>query len=504
MNHKFNIAYRMLYSLNLAEKDGYKLLKIFYHLSKEVGQDFFSTCNYAKPTSWWRNKLALLGYQKVTRDAAMWQAEHIIRDSTGRPKKGVPYTGGKVFEPLVGLHRDVITYDVGSMYPTMGNIKNISSETINCDCCKTDPGAKIPDDVMMLINGDLVKDGHKPRPWHYWICKQRRGILAEIMEDLFNKKSEYKKCGLSLEEKAVKLFANSGYGAFGQVNFEYYDFRVAELITGFARRTLIGLEQLLRDNGFQILYGDTDSLFVKNINNVDSNNVILMAKEKYDVEFSEDKNWKVLFLLKEKKQYFGVLKNGKLSYKKLLGLKNSYPSFFNEIITSLIGKEIVNSQDRSSDRNLRVSNKIRAAFWEMKEAISTRNMVFIVQKLAYSMKSVKALYEFTDSNRKCWQKYIFDEKLEDYIRDQGLAEMNSQGKTVYRFWKILPPHNEKGSKDKTRKSCTMHPEKYTLDANAYRRDLWSCIVPILEVYGFTDNECNKLKKELVGNQEDFL
>jgi DNA polymerase, archaea type len=132
---------------------------------------------------------------------------------------------------------------------------------------------------------------------------------------------------------------------------------------------LIGLEQLLRDNGFQILYGDTDSLFVKNINNVDSNNVTLMAKEKYRVEFSEDKKWKVLFLLKEKKQYFGVLKNGKLLYKMLLGLKNSYPSFFNEIITSLISKEIITSQDSSSDRNLRVSEK--NSYWNQ-EKIFTR------------------------------------------------------------------------------------------------------------------------------------
>jgi hypothetical protein len=82
--------------------------------------------------------------------------------------------------------------------------------------------------------------------------------------------------------------------------------------------------------------------------------------------------------------------------------------------------------------------------------------------------------------------------------------MNSHGKTVYKFWKIPSTHDGKGSKDKTKKSCTMHPEKYMLDANAYRRDLWTCIVPSLEAYGFTDNECNKLMRELVDNQREEL
>jgi hypothetical protein len=143
----------------LAEKDDYRLLNIFYNISKEIGQDFYSTCNYAKPTLWWRNKLKPLYYHKVEGAPARWQADHTIKDDNCTPKKGVHYTGGKVFEPIVGQHKDVITYDVGSMYPTMCNVHNISSETINCDCCKENLNAKIPNDVMELINGDLIRDG---------------------------------------------------------------------------------------------------------------------------------------------------------------------------------------------------------------------------------------------------------------------------------------------------------------------------------------------------------
>ena len=146
--------------LKLVEKDNFRLLQIFHNISKEISpyQDFFDTCNNAKPTSWWRNKLKSLNYQKVEGEAAKWQNDHIIKDENGRPKKGVPYIGGKVFDPIPGLHKNVITYDVGSMYPTMSHVHNISSETINCNCCKDDPAAKIPNDVMKMINDDLIAE----------------------------------------------------------------------------------------------------------------------------------------------------------------------------------------------------------------------------------------------------------------------------------------------------------------------------------------------------------
>jgi DNA polymerase elongation subunit (family B) len=107
--------------LKLVQKDNFRLLQIFHNISNEISpyQDFFDTCNNAKPTSWWRNKLRLVGYQRVQGEVAKWQNDHIIKDENGRPKKGVPYVGGKVFNPIPGLHKNVITYDVGSMYPTV-------------------------------------------------------------------------------------------------------------------------------------------------------------------------------------------------------------------------------------------------------------------------------------------------------------------------------------------------------------------------------------------------
>jgi DNA polymerase elongation subunit (family B) len=49
------------------------------------------------------------------------------------------------------------------------------------------------------------------RPWtSYWICRKKRGVFSEIMQDLMQKKLEYKAKGIKIEEKATKLLMNSG------------------------------------------------------------------------------------------------------------------------------------------------------------------------------------------------------------------------------------------------------------------------------------------------------
>ena len=190
-------------------------------------------------------------YKKADTELIRWQNPQLQRYESGNIKSGVKFRGGEVLSPsAVGMHLNVTCWDVASMYPTMSIVHNISPETINCDCCKDDPEAKIDQKIMVYINEGLAeKDkldpglGWAPRPFHYWICRKQEGILKQIMKDLFKKKSEFKKQGLRLEEKAVKILANSGYGVFGKVNFEHYNVGVTEVITAFARYSLLGIKR---------------------------------------------------------------------------------------------------------------------------------------------------------------------------------------------------------------------------------------------------------------------
>ena len=296
-------------------------------------------------TRWYRANA--LARKKIKRDP-----------KTGSIIKGVKYLGGEVLIPAaVGKFTDIVVWDVASMYPTMAIKHNISPETVMCDCCRDDPKAKIANKIMQYINDGLIErnkkspgEGYAPRSFHYWICVKKRGILPQIMEDLFKKKAAYKKAKKTSEEKGVKIAANSGYGVFAYKFYEGYNIGVAELITGFARYALLGLKKEIENLSFSVIYGDTDSLFIKDIRpNVgkttdDFNQIVELAQSRYQVEFEKDKVFKVFFipsktneiLTPSQKQYFGLLENGEVYATTLVGMKSNYPKYFRNVMLKLI------------------------------------------------------------------------------------------------------------------------------------------------------------------------
>lgn len=66
--------------------------------------------------------------------------------------------------------------------------------------------------------------------------------------------------------EARQITANADYGVFAQKEFEYSDFRVSEIITGFGRLTHKKMQELGLKYGFQTVCGFTDSIFVRHNN----------------------------------------------------------------------------------------------------------------------------------------------------------------------------------------------------------------------------------------------
>jgi DNA polymerase family B len=122
--------------MNLLQKRDYELLQILYNISNEIDLSFFDTCNSGSTLQWWTSTLRSINYPEDHRDSK-WIISNVSKDENGK-KKGIKYTGGRVLEPVTGIHFGAKTYDVSSMYPSMSIVHNISSETVNCECCKTD------------------------------------------------------------------------------------------------------------------------------------------------------------------------------------------------------------------------------------------------------------------------------------------------------------------------------------------------------------------------------
>ncbi len=158
--------------------------------------------------------------------------------------------GGFVFEPKPGFYHNIVVFDYRSLYPTIIASHNISIDTLNCTCCE---GDKVPTD-----RGD------------FWFCKNKKGFLSSIIEDLITRRARIKEMLkkdnkdnlLVARSQALKDLANAFYGYLGFAPARWYSVECAESTTGYARHYVKDVIEKAKKEGFSVLYGDTDSCFV--------------------------------------------------------------------------------------------------------------------------------------------------------------------------------------------------------------------------------------------------
>lgn len=107
---------------------------------------------------------------------------------------------------------------------------------------------------------------------------------------------------------------NGGYGVFGSRYFKYCDPRVAELITAYGRHTISKMKDIAENTGFEVVYGDTDSLFLYNTTSgsaetKSSNDLISGFQEEctkqLNIEIEHSKTYQTSIISDKKKHYVG-------------------------------------------------------------------------------------------------------------------------------------------------------------------------------------------------------
>lgn len=224
------------------------------------------------------------------------------------------YEGAFVFEPVVGRHTNVRVVDFASLYPNVINTFNISPDTI---VEKTD---NLSEDQIII-----TPTKHKYR-------KDFIGILPKVVMRFAETRKHYKNLMAketpgTMQHKIYdrmqylyKYFGLSFYGCMGEKHNRAYDTRVAETITLAGQYFTKECAKYAERNGFKIIYGDTDSLFisglqthgqVKKLADKLSELCEAHAKRKFNCEICTikmeyDKGFKT-YLTIAKKRYAGVL-----------------------------------------------------------------------------------------------------------------------------------------------------------------------------------------------------
>ena len=274
--------------------------------------------------------------------------------------KDKKYRGGMVVDPIEGIHFDVIVMDFASLYPSIIKVNNLSYETVRC-------------------KHEECKKNMIPQTNH-WACTKRNGLTSLIIGSLRDLrvnyyKSQTKKSNITEEERqlylvvtqALKVILNASYGVMGAEIFPLYYLPAAESTTGMGRHIILDTIEKCKESGIQVLYGDTDSIFVKDLTQEQIEVLMSRAKKDHGVELEVDKEFRYVVLSNRKKNYLGVTKDGKADVKGLTGKKSHTPKFIKTLFYELLDilsavqneSEFESAKKKITEKIAGYANKVR-------------------------------------------------------------------------------------------------------------------------------------------------
>jgi len=246
--------------------------------------------------------------------------------------------GGHVFTSTPGLYHHVIVLDFKSLYPTIIRTFFIDPLSLNTALRKTlyNTPEPLEDKDIQQIESDIIQtpSGHN--------FSSSNHILPEFLAGMMEQRELAKKENNSNLSQAIKILMNSFYGVMGTAGCRFYHPDLPSAITGTGQWILKSTASFLRDKGYIVIYGDTDSVFVclkeneflkpdkagtslkEEVNKYFTKKI----KDEYNVdsklEMEFEKHYPKFFLpamrsTKEgaRKRYAGYMENGEIDFKGL-------------------------------------------------------------------------------------------------------------------------------------------------------------------------------------------
>jgi len=249
----------------------------------------------------------------------------IVGPDTADVIPGAHAAGGHVFTSPPGLYPHVAVLDFKSLYPTIMRTFFI------------DPYSRMKSAV------DTVRT---PAEISF---SRSENILPSFLAQLMDKRTLAKKNGDMQLSQAVKILLNSFYGVMGTTGCRFYHPDLPTAITGTGQWVLKNCAAFLRELGYKVIYGDTDSVFVclketewtdtaaagntlaAEINKYFTSRLKTEFKVDSKLEIEFEKHYPKFFLppmryTKDgaRKRYAGLLENGEIEFKGLETVRSDW------------------------------------------------------------------------------------------------------------------------------------------------------------------------------------
>jgi DNA polymerase I len=315
--------------------------------------------------------------------------------------KGKKYKGGIVVEPKSGVYFDVAVLDFASLYPSLIKVHNLSYETVRCkhSNCK-----------LNMI----------PETKH-WACSKRRGLTSNIIGSLRDIRVDYykplsKKLSLTNEERelakvvsqALKVILNASYGVMGAEIYPLYYLPAADATAALGRYSITHTIEKCEELKINVIYGDTDSLFLKSPTENQVKTITQWAENDLGIELDLEKVYRYVAFSERKKNYLGVLPDGSVDVKGLTGKKSHTPAFIRKAFYETIDilSKVITEKDFESARE-----EIKAYLRE--KYLLLKNKEIPIEDLAFNIVMSKSPKSYTKTR----PQHV---KAAEILVDQGL------------------------------------------------------------------------------------
>lgn len=166
-----------------------------------------------------------------------------------------PIKGAFVKLPQPGIYENMVVFDFRGLYPSIITSHNIDPFTLG-------PPKSVPDSDC-----HISPNGHR-------FSKKPRGLIPTVLEELIKMRGEMKNRLKKVEKdtleyeslfarvQSLKILANSYYGYLAYPRSRWYSRECGESVTAWGRHFIQETIEKAGKAGFEVLYGDTDSIFL--------------------------------------------------------------------------------------------------------------------------------------------------------------------------------------------------------------------------------------------------
>jgi len=247
--------------------------------------------------------------------------------------------GGLILDAKIGVYWNVAELDFKSLYPTLMLKHNISGETVNCECCKDD-GERIPE-------------------LGYHVCKRWKGIVPRAIELPLRKRMMYKELIKETRDgwlrtvyksrsDALKWILVTAFGYLGYRNAKFGSREAHLAVCALARETLLKAIRIAEENGFEVIHGIVDSLWVRK-EDADDQDYLELAKkieEEIGLPISYEGRYRWIVFLPSRahpdrpanNRYFGVFLDGRLKYRGIEARRRDVPPIVKKMQLEILEK----------------------------------------------------------------------------------------------------------------------------------------------------------------------